>query len=63
MIEEGVHMTKCVPLGHTNTLCKEENGTLRLYIDIRKLNKVTVNNKYPLPITDDLFDQLKGESI
>jgi hypothetical protein len=38
-------------------------GTLRLCIDFRKLNKVTVKNKYPLPRIDDLFDQLKGAKI
>ena len=32
-------------------------------IDYRKINKVTVKNKYPLPIIADLFDQLKGASV
>jgi hypothetical protein len=32
-------------------------------MDFRKLNKVTVKNKYPLPRIDDLFDQLKNEKI
>jgi hypothetical protein len=36
---------------------------LRLCIDFRQLNKSTINNKYPLPIIDDLFDQLKGAKI
>ena len=31
--------------------------------DYRKLNKVTVNNKYPLPRIDDIFDQMKGENV
>jgi hypothetical protein len=38
-------------------------GTLRLCIDFRQLNKVTIKNKYPLPRIDDLFDQLKDEKI
>jgi hypothetical protein len=38
---------------------KKKDGTLRLCIDFRQLNKVTVKNKYPLPRIDDLFDQLK----
>ena len=37
---------------------KKKNGTIRLYIDYRQLNKVTIKNKYPLPRIDDLFDQL-----
>ncbi len=35
---------------------------MRLYIDYRQLNKVTIKNKYPLPRIDDLFDQLVGAS-
>jgi hypothetical protein len=42
---------------------KEKDGTLRLCIDFRQLNKVTVKNKYPLPRIDDLFDQLKDAKI
>ena len=42
---------------------KKKDGTLRLCIDYRQLNKLTVKNKYPLPKIDDLFDQLKGASI
>ena len=42
---------------------KKKDGTLRLCIDYRQLNKLTVKNKYPLPRIDDLFDQLKGANI
>ena len=42
---------------------KKKDGTLRLCIDYRQLNKLTVKNKYMLPRIDDLFDQLKGASI
>jgi hypothetical protein len=42
---------------------KKKDGTLRLCIDFRQLNKVTIKNKYPLPRIDYLFDQLKGERI
>ena len=37
---------------------KKNDGTLRLCIDFRELNKETVKKKYPLPIIDDMFDQL-----
>lgn len=39
---------------------RKKDGSLRLCIDYRQLNKVTVNNKYPLPRISDLFDQLKS---
>ena len=42
---------------------KMKDGTLRMCIDFRQLNNVTIKNKYPLPIIDNLFDQLKGARI
>ena len=42
---------------------KKKDGTLLLCDDYRKLNKMAVKNKYPLPRIDDLFDQLKGASV
>ena len=48
------------PYGAPVLFQKKKNGTLRLCIDYRDLNKVTIRNKYPLPIISDLFDQLHG---
>ena len=42
---------------------KKKDGTLRLCVDYKKLNKMTVKNKYLLRRIDDLFDQLKGTSV
>jgi hypothetical protein len=56
-------MPKCVTLGSLVLFVKKKDGTLRLCIDFRQLNKVTVKNKYPLPRIDDLFDQLKDAKI
>ena len=39
---------------------KKKDGSMRLCIDYRELNKVTIKNKYPLPRIDDLFDQSQG---
>ena len=36
---------------------------MRLYIDYRQFNKITIKNKYPLPRIDDLFDHLQGASV
>ncbi|MDF3578208.1 reverse transcriptase family protein, partial [Enterobacter hormaechei] len=42
---------------------KKKDGSLRMCVDYRRLNQVTIKNKYPLPRIDDLFDQLQGASI
>ncbi len=42
---------------------RKKDGTLRLCIDYRPLNKVTVKNKYPLPWINDLFDQFRGVGV
>lgn len=39
---------------------KKKDGSLRLCIDYRKLNSITVKNKYPMPRIGDIFDQLHG---
>ena len=51
------------PWGAPVLFVKKKDGTLRLCIDYRQLNKLTIKNKYPLPRIDDLFDQLKCASI
>jgi cobalamin biosynthesis Co2+ chelatase CbiK len=51
------------PWGSPVLLMKKNYGTLRLCIDFRQLNKVTVKNNYCFPRIDDLFDQLKDEKI
>jgi len=42
---------------------KKKYGTLRLFIDFKKLNEITIKNKYSLPNIDDLIDQLRGSNI
>ncbi|MCH81690.1 enzymatic polyprotein, partial [Trifolium medium] len=51
------------PWGAPVLLVKKEDGTMRLCIDYRQLNKVTLKNKYLLPCIDDLLDQLEGATI
>ena len=50
-------------MGSARLFVKKKEGKLRLCVDYRKLNEMTVKNKYPLPWIDDLFDQLKGSSV
>ena len=42
---------------------KKKDGTLRLCIDFRQLDKVTIENRYPLPRINNLFDQLRGACV
>ena len=42
---------------------KKKDGNMRLCIDYRELNRVTIKNKYPLPRIDDLVYQLSGASV
>jgi len=48
------------PWGAPLIFVSKKDGTYRLCIDYRQLNKITMKNKYLLPWIDDLFDQLKG---
>ena len=42
---------------------KKKDSTLRMCVDYRPLNAVTIKNKYPLPRIDTLFDQLAGAKV
>ncbi|KAK8600773.1 hypothetical protein V6N12_050622 [Hibiscus sabdariffa] len=50
------------PWGAPVLFVKKKDGTMRLCIDYRQLNGVTIKNKYPLPRIEDLFDQLRDAS-
>eukprot|EP00253_Pinus_taeda_P020750 PITA_20750 len=51
------------PWGAPVLFVRKKDGTFRMCIDYRQLNKLTVKNKYPLPRIDELFDQVKGATV
>ena len=60
LLDKGFIRPSTSPWGAPVLFVKKKDGKLRLCIDYRELNKVTIKNKYPLPRIDDLFDQLQG---
>ena len=63
LLEKGFIRPSVSPWGSPVLFVKKKDGTLRLLVDYRQLDKMTVKNKYMLPRIDDLFDQLKGASV
>nr|GFD47608.1 putative reverse transcriptase domain-containing protein [Tanacetum cinerariifolium] len=51
------------PWGASVLFMKKKDGSFCMCIDYGELNKLTINNRYPLPRIDDLFDQLQGSSV
>ena len=60
LLEKGFIRPSISPWGAPILFVKKKDGSMRMCIDYRELNKLTVKNKYPLPRIDDLFDQLQG---
>nr|GEW59259.1 putative reverse transcriptase domain-containing protein [Tanacetum cinerariifolium] len=61
--DKGLIRPSSSPWGAPVLFVKKTDGSFRMCIDYRELNKLTVKNRYPLPRIDDLFDQLQGSSI
>ena len=63
LLDKGFIRPSVSPWGAPVLFVKKKDGSMRLCIYYRELNKVTVRNKYPLPRIDDLFDQLQGACV
>ncbi|PHT31182.1 hypothetical protein CQW23_27519 [Capsicum baccatum] len=60
LLDKGFIRTSVSPWGAPVLFVRKKDGSLRMCIDYRQLNKVTIRNKYLLPGIDDLFDHLQG---
>jgi hypothetical protein len=63
IMDKGYIRPSVSPWGAPSLFVKKKDDTLRLCIDYRQLNKMTIKNNYLLPRIDDLFDQLRGATI
>ena len=62
-LDKGYICPSVSPWGAHVLFVKKKNRTMRMCMDYKQLNKLTVKNKYPLPWIDDLFDQVKGITL
>ena len=63
LLSKGFIRSSISPWGAPVLFVKKKDGSLRLCIDCRQLNRVTIQNQYPLPRIDELFDQLQGSRV
>lgn len=60
MVDKGFFQPGSSPCGSPIILVSKKDRTWRMCVDFRALNKITINNRLPLPRINDLLDQLKN---
>jgi hypothetical protein len=63
LLDKGFIRPSTPPWGVPMLFVKKKDESMRMCIDYRELNKVTIKNRYPLPRIDDLLDQLQGARV
>ncbi|GJP55920.1 hypothetical protein CLOM_g14935 [Closterium sp. NIES-68] len=63
LLAKGLIRPSTSPYGAPVLFTPKPDGSLRMCIDYRALNKQTIKNKYPIPRIDDLLDQLRGATV
>ena len=59
-LELGLIRPSTSPYASSVVMVRKNDGTLRMCIDFRALNKTTMTNRYPIPMIDELMDELHG---
>ena len=63
LLDKGYIHPSSSPWGSPVLLVEKKDGSLRMVVDYRGLNEVTIKNKYPRPMINDLFDRLQGAKV
>jgi hypothetical protein len=63
LLDKGYIRPSSSPWGSPAPFVKKKDGSMRMCVDCRPLNAVTIKNKYPFPRIDVLFDQLAGAKV
>ncbi|KAJ9511483.1 hypothetical protein QJQ45_029857 [Haematococcus lacustris] len=63
LLAKGLIEPSSSPFAAPVLFVQKKSGELRMCIDYRQLNKITIRDQYPLPRIDDLFDQLAGKTV
>jgi len=63
LVKEGVIRESTSPYASPIVLVRKKDGNLRLCVDYKELNKITIKDNFPAPLIDDHLDRLKGKRV